>query len=134
MQQNVKVLLIRGLPGSGKTTMAKKMEGFVHFEADMFLEVDGVYIYDSSKVRSAHDWCLESTKAALERGDKVVVSNTFTKAWEIQPYVDLGFPFEVIEATGNWESIHGVPVEKIDLMRARWEPLPEILENLQIKK
>lgn len=113
--------------------MAKQMEGFRHFEADMFLEVDGVYVYDASKVRSAHTWCIGSAKAALARGENVVVSNTFSKAWEMQPYVDLGFPFEVIEATGKWKSVHDVPAEKIDLMISRWEPLSEVLNSLKIK-
>ncbi len=124
-----KIILIRGLPGSGKTTMAKQMEGFIHYEADMFLEVDGV-VYDQSKVSSAHDSCVEHAKAALEQGKNVVVSNTFAKAWEIKRYVDLGFPYEVIEAKGQWKNIHGVPDDKIEMMRARWESLEILLGKL----
>lgn len=127
-----KIILIRGLPGSGKSTMAKQMVGFMHFEADMFLEVDGVYVYDQSKVSKAHDWCVSSAKAALEAGQNVVVSNTFAKSWELQRYVDLGFPFEVIEATGKWPNVHGVPEDKIKAMKDRWEPLARVLKNLNL--
>ena len=49
------IVLIRGLPGTGKTTLAKTMEGYAHFEADIFLEVDGVYVYDPSRIKAAHD-------------------------------------------------------------------------------
>jgi adenylylsulfate kinase-like enzyme len=52
------LVLIRGLPGTGKSTRAKKMRDHLHLEADMFLMVDGVYVYDQSKVRAAHEQCL----------------------------------------------------------------------------
>jgi adenylate kinase family enzyme len=118
------IVLIRGLPGSGKTTLATRMGGYVHFEADMFLEVNGCYVYDAKKVPKAHDWCVASAKAALENGQNVVVSNTFAKVWELERYINLGFPFRIIEATGHWPNLHGVPDEKIAMMKARWEPLP----------
>jgi len=121
------IVLIRGLPGSGKSTMARQMVGYEHVEADQYLEVDGRYVYDAGKVRAAHDWCVAKAKAALESGRNVVVSNTFARLWEIQRYADLGYPLRVIEATGRWRSVHGVPMHKINAMRARWEALPSNL-------
>ena len=52
------LVLIRGLPGSGKSTIAKELAvtGFEHFEADMFFPVDGVYRYEASRIRHAHTW------------------------------------------------------------------------------
>jgi predicted kinase len=120
------IVLIRGIPGSGKTTMAKKMLGYHHLEADMYLEVNGRYVYNPSKVPKAHDWCVASAKAALEQGRNVVVSNTFAKKWELQRYIDLGFPFRIVEATGTWPNVHGVPKAIIEKMRARWEPLSKL--------
>jgi len=119
------IVLIRGLPGSGKSTLAKKMEGHVHLEADMFFVVDGLYRYDASKVRAAHDWCVAEAKKTLEGGSNVVVSNTFVKVWELQRYVDLGFPFRVVEMRGLWPNIHGVPEERIQLMTQQWQTLPK---------
>jgi len=49
------LLIVRGLPGSGKTVMAKKMTGYVHLEADMYFEVNGKYEYDRAKVGKAHE-------------------------------------------------------------------------------
>jgi len=121
------IVLIRGLPGSGKTEMAKKMVGYVHLEADMFLNVNGKYIYDPAKVREAHDWCVDSAKGALERGKNVVVANTFAKAWELERYTSLGYPVRIIEATGNWANVHGVPSKAIERMKERWDPLERVL-------
>ena len=100
------------------------MDGHQHLEADMFMEVDGIYVYDQAKNSAAHDWCVASAKKALEQGANVVVSNTFVKKWEMKRYIDLGFPFRIIEAKGQWGNIHGVPKNAIEMMTRKWESLP----------
>ena len=118
------VVIIRGLPGSGKSTLAKSMVDYQHFEADMYLEINGEYVFDATKITQAHDWCVASAKNALEKGANVVISNTFVKLWEIQRYIELGFPYKILELQGKWPNIHGVPIEMIDSMASRWEKLP----------
>lgn len=120
------IVLVRGLPGSGKSTYALSLfsQGYAHFEADMFLIVNGQYVYDKSKIGSAHDWCFSTAKAALENGRNVVVSNTFLKKWEMQRYIEIGYPFKVVEMNGEWKSIHGVPQATIDSMAKVKESIP----------
>lgn len=124
------LVLIRGLPGSGKTTMARSMapEGYKHIEADMFfVNEKGEYSYDREKVAAAHHWCLCETFRALSNGAKVVVSNTFTQRFEVEPYFEIaeifGIKSRIIEAKGNWENTHGVPATVVDDMRKRWETI-----------
>jgi predicted kinase len=112
--------LIRGLPGSGKSTMAQSM-GITHFEADMFFMKDGQYQFDHTKIKEAHEWCQNQTKEALDRGEQVVVSNTFVKKWEMQPYYDMCRDVSIITLTGNYGNIHGVPEEVVERMRSNWE-------------
>ena len=123
----MKLVLIRGLPGSGKSTMAKNMLGFEHYEADMFFERDGKYIYEPSKIKEAHEWCQRETFRALKNGGDVVVSNTFTRLFEMEPYFEMakifGIKPYIMEATGNWPNVHGVPTEVVDKMRQRWESM-----------
>lgn len=123
----MELVLIRGLPGSGKSTLAKSMAGHMHYEADMYFMNDGDYKFDPKLISDAHKWCQWWTKDNLLRNYSVVVSNTFTQKWEMQPYFDmaaeLGVPVRVIEATGNFQNIHGVPEAAIERMRARWEEL-----------
>lgn len=123
----MELVLIRGLPGSGKSTLARRMKGYAHYEADMFFERDGAYLYDRSKIADAHKWCQRKTKAALKDGKSVVVANTFTRKIEVNPYIaiaeSMGIPVRIVEATGNWPNVHGVPDEIVKRMRERWEEI-----------
>ena len=123
------LFLVRGIPGSGKSTKAKQLlkEGLAdaHFEADIYFEVNGEYVFDPSKIKDAHSWCQKETDKALAAGKSVVVSNTFVKKWETDIYFGLaakhGVEVEVIVATGNYQNVHGVPAEVLLRMKENWE-------------
>lgn len=123
----IKLILVRGLPGSGKSTFAKSRmrDGDVHLEADMWFYQDGCYSFDKSKLSEAHNWCLSQAKIALEKGQRVWVSNTFTTYRELQPYLelveDLGLKSYVYVARGSFSNIHKVPEDVITQMKNRWE-------------
>ncbi len=123
-----KLVLVRGLPGSGKSTLGKILEheGFVHLEADMYFEVDGEYKYDASKVGEAHRWCQNLTLASLKQGRDVVVTNTFTQLRELTPYLNMSSSVELIEAKGSWKNTHDVPDSKLIDMAKRWEPVQTV--------
>lgn len=130
------LVIVRGLPGSGKSTIAKSMALYEHYEADMFFtDSDGTYKYDRQLIGRAHEWCQRETFKALANGKRVVVSNTFTRLSEMQPYLDMAKTFGIepviIEAAGNWQSVHNVPAESIDRMRQRWEQIPTPHHNAQ---
>jgi predicted kinase len=115
MPDYAKLVLIRGLPGSGKTTMARTMTDYKHLETD------------SSQLQVAHNWCLSTVRKNLETGHKVVVANTFVMKWEMKPYIEmaeaLGIRYRVITATGNWKSLHSISLGTFKRMQDRWEAL-----------
>lgn len=126
-----KLLLIRGTPGSGKTTLAKTVyvpQGYVHLEADMFFERSGSYKFDPSQLGRAHTWCQFQTGKNLKEGKDVVVTNTFTTLKEIKDYISIAnlqkAELIVIHAQGNFQNVHGVPEDKLAAMKARWQPFP----------
>lgn len=124
--------LVRGLPGSGKTTLAKKLGGN-WVAADDFFVSDGQYCFDPEQLAMAHSWCEDCAKTMLAQKVDVAVHNTFSQRWEMQPYLqaakffksgltvidlyDAGLTDEQL-ATRN---THGVPLATIRQMRARWE-------------
>lgn len=66
-------------------------------------------------------------KAFLDEGRSVVVDNTNIEAWEPREYVrhaiHLGVKVEFVRAEGRYGNVHGVPAEKVEMMRARLERL-----------
>lgn len=125
MLSYIDLIIVRGLPGSGKSTLAKTFTDRVHYEADMYHIVDGVYSYDSSKNHLAHRWCLDSVYAALYSDQGVVVSNTFTEVVEISPYIEVVKSFnktyKILRCNNLYGSIHNVPQETITRMKNRFE-------------
>lgn len=120
------LILIRGLPGSGKSTLADKftMFDYVHIETDMYWDILGNK-FDPRQLKSAHNWCQNRTRQLLIDNYNVVVANTFTQRWEMQPYFDMADTYnatlQIIECKGNFKSIHNVPQHTINKMRIRWE-------------
>jgi predicted kinase len=120
-----KLILVRGLPGSGKTTYAKTLKKYILIEADTFFEDDnGWYNFDPKKLPEAHHFCKKVTKILLESGQNVVVANTFTQLWELQPYIDmaveLGLSYKIIRMNSTYENIHHVPEDTIKKMKDRF--------------
>lgn len=120
--------LIRGLPGSGKTTLAKKIKTSIHLEADMYMMQKGKYVFDRAKLGAAHTWCQDTTFIYLSNGYDVVVSNTFTKLKELVPYIEIaeqiGCDLIVYRLNNNYGSIHNIPEETIERMRQRFQAYP----------
>lgn len=115
--------LIRGVPGSGKTTYAKTLGIADHYEADMWFDQNGGY--DPAKINQAHEWCQRKAREAMEAGRPCVVANTFTRLWEMDYYraVAARLEYDVREVImrGEWPNVHGVPDEKVRQMRERFE-------------
>lgn len=131
--------IIRGVPGTGKSTLAKKMMGWhsnmCHKEADMYFErASGEYLFDRTKLGEAHNWCQTTTKNLLNLGVKIIVSNTFTTYREMAPYVEYaklnGIGLTLITMTKEYGSIHGVPEETMIKMRERFESHNNIREKI----
>lgn len=126
------LIIIRGLPGSGKTTKAKRLPpDIVHLETDQFwTDAEGNYNFDITRLEEAHTWCWRETKKHLQEGYTVAVSNTFTTFGEMDRYVRLAIDYQCGLVIHNCEfqfgSVHPVPSEVLERMKARWDPLDNI--------
>lgn len=99
-----KVFIMRGLPGSGKSSLATSIANGQELDvkstiisADNFFVKDGVYKFDKSKIKEAHKACLRAFIVALIDTDIhiVIVDNTNIRVWEYMPYFSLAEAFEV---------------------------------------
>lgn len=120
------LVLIRGLPGAGKTTLAKNVFiGYNYYDADMFINKDEPF--DRRNLTQAHNQCQSYVEQNLLNGFDTVVGNTFTRNWEMKPYVDMArelgvnlFVIAVENSHGN-QSIHNVPETTMKKMQDRFE-------------
>jgi predicted kinase len=126
------LILVRGLPGSGKSTFAKLLGG-IHIEADQYFMEGEHYKFDASKLPLAHTYCKTQCEAWMRTDgkqvnvDRIVVSNTFTQEWEMREYFVLAEKYGykvysiVVENRHGGVNIHNVPDEKMAQMRDRFQ-------------
>lgn len=138
--------LIRGLAGSGKTTLARNLllfyanwdEDVQHYMvcADDFFTIDGEYKFDPSRLGEAHDWCSgQAYRNMLNGNGVVIVHNTFSQRWEMEPYFEfakeLGYSVFVIECQNDFGSVHDVPDYVRERMASRWHTNPRNPEGIK---
>lgn len=127
------LFLLRGLPGAGKTTLAKSLGGS-WVEADhYFLNEEGKYEFDAAYIKNAHRYCQRQAEVWMMTDleslntDRIVVSNTFTQEWEMQPYYYIAEKYGyrvyslIVENRHGGINEHGVPEEKLVQMKQRFE-------------
>lgn len=98
----MKVIIMSGVSGSGKSTYIKK-----HYpeaavcSADHFFMVDGLYCFDQHKLPEAHGACLRKfIRLVCDDSDMrlsdttVVVDNTNTTVAEIAPYAAIALAYK----------------------------------------
>ena len=120
--------IVRGVPGSGKSTFAKQLTSNV-FEADQyFLDSEGNYNFDFTKIKDAHKDCQDNVRSAMQSSiSKIAVSNTFTQEWEMADYYQLAKEYGyrvfslVVENRHGGINIHECPEDKIEQMKNRFE-------------
>ena len=133
---NKKLYIVRGLPGSGKSTFAEALVGadFLVCEADKYFMVDGEYRFDGSKLKEAHESCRNLVETYMKDSlvndqwyREIAVSNTFTQEWEMQAYLDLAKKYGymvftvIVENRHGGVNQHGVPDEVLTKMKDRFE-------------
>jgi predicted kinase len=130
-----KLVVLRGLPGSGKSTVAKQLGGLVCSADDYFMR-DGEYKFDPFLLGKAHKDCRDTVELAMYNDHQLIVlDNTNTQKWEYEAYLDLakiyGYEVEIKVVGGLSDSdvevyharqTHGVPLKSLRKMAARFEP------------
>lgn len=112
MSTNNSLILLRGLPGSGKTTLAKVLSQnntYPVFSVDDFFtnELTGEYIFNFKDNHLAYKQCEELTEDAMKQQiPKIFVHNTFTLDWELEPFFKLASKFNYMLFVVTVENYH----------------------------
>ncbi len=130
------LFLIRGVPGSGKSTFANLLNQYaltmINLEADDFFTTYNKdtnsfdYNFNPTKLKEAHQWCQSTAMHFLEQGFNVSVSNTSVTEWEVGQYMDIAnatganFVSLIVENYHNGKNIHGCPDEKVQQMKRKF--------------
>jgi len=134
MQQikNQNIILVRGLPGSGKSSLAKLLSEngkYPVFSVDQyFTDSNGNYSFDHRQNHIAYDACKKNVLAEIMNGtEKIFVDNTFTIDWEMEPYFKMAaennclvYVFTV-ENYHNGTNVHGISDEQTRKMAEKYK-------------
>ena len=129
------LILLRGVPGSGKTTFANVILQQPNnnpqeiLSADDFFEGEnGEYNFDPTKLKEAHNYCqFRCSERMRQQKVRIVVANTFTQEWEMDEYFKMAERYNyrvhtiIVENRHGNENIHGVPNDKLQQMKNRFE-------------
>lgn len=133
------LVIMRGLPGSGKSHFARhRWKGALILSTDDYFNVGGHHHFDPGRLKLAHEWNEWRARQAMERGVPIVViDNTNTQLWEMEPYIHMGhdfkYPIEIVEPPNWWRgdapecfkrNIHGVSLEFLKRMNDKWQEIP----------
>ena len=131
LQTKKYLYLVRGLPGSGKTTLVNsiKQAGDVSVAADDFMVNDGgEYVFDWRKLGDSHKSTQRTVEDSMKENiTRIFVHNTFIKEEESKPYFDLARKYTyqvfsiIVENRHGGESIRAVPTETLEKYRQRFE-------------
>lgn len=133
MQTQKSIILLRGLPGSGKSTLAKVLSEHGKYPItaidDYFTDkATGEYNFEFQNNHLAYKQCEEQTASFAKQGaDKIIVDNTFTLAWEMEPYFKISKDYNytlfvvTVEKHHDGTNIHNVSDEQLKKMAEKYK-------------
>jgi predicted kinase len=126
------VIILRGLPGSGKSTVGELFESHYNVSMDHFWTKDGEeYAFDYSRLAEAIEWTQQRFLTFLRSGppDLIIVDNVSYAKEHFQFFIDEAKKHDAVVHVVHVErpldelnSLHDIPRGKVMVMAAKWEP------------
>lgn len=136
------LFILRGLPGNGKTTVAEMLshgnKNTICTADDFLINENGDYEFTPERSKNAHILNQDKCKKLMEHEQLfIIIANTNTTEYEMQPYIDMGENYEymihyiIVENRHNGLSSHEVPISTYNKMFSRFsiQILPKSIEK-----
>ena len=122
------LILVRGVSGAGKSTIAPMFKNAVLVSTDdFFLDEYGEYVFDANSLVINHQFCQIAVKMMMkDKEELIVVHNTFTADWEMDAYFDLarehGYAVHtiIVENRHGSKNVHDVPQDVVKAQKERF--------------
>jgi predicted kinase len=126
------LFLLRGLPGSGKSTIANALSEsgkYPVFSVDDYFtnQTTDTYHFKFDENHIAYKQCESNTEKSMqEQAPKIFIANTFTLGWEIEPYFKLASKYNykifvlTVENYHGYKNIHDVSQSQIEKMAEKY--------------
>lgn len=119
--QMTNFVIIRGLPGSGKTTFAKtNFQNYLHYDLDyLFCDINANYRYEEQIRPIAEQLLYQLVSTALCKKESVVLTEVFPTKDSLHLYMELAAyhnlqPTIITLTNSSYDSIHNVPKHVFD--------------------
>lgn len=131
--QEKHLIILRGLPGAGKTTLANILSEkgkYPIFSIDDYFtdKQTEEYHFEFSENHIAYKDCLENCENAMKKNEtKIILHNVFSMEWEIKPYFELAKKYDYIlhiasvENYHNSNNTHAITKEQIKKMASKYK-------------
>ena len=131
MQVKKSLVIVRGVPGAGKSTFAELISGGdtdIICTADDYFMQDGEYKWDAAKLGEAHKSCQEKCESLMQKSARlVIVANTSVRGQDFEPYMKLAEQYGyqtfsvIVENRHGNDNVHNVPDDKVESMKRKFQ-------------
>eukprot|EP00826_Nyctotherus_ovalis_P056470 TRINITY_DN7630_c0_g1_i2.p1 TRINITY_DN7630_c0_g1~~TRINITY_DN7630_c0_g1_i2.p1 ORF type:complete len:165 (-),score=77.65 TRINITY_DN7630_c0_g1_i2:145-639(-) len=139
MEKSKFCFIMRGIPGSGKTIVAKKLienGGVIHTPGVHFVDKEGGVNYDPSRLSDIKEKTFKAFCASVEKGQEVVVlddSNLTSREYFhfLKKARDAGYLVAVVDMVqpdieeAQKRNSYGIDKKALNEMATKWEPFIE---------
>lgn len=126
MNSDTNLIIIRGIPGCGKSSFAELLGSYV-CTADDYHMKNGKYVWKAENANMAHLKCQAKVEEGMKLGfRKIIVANTSTTEKELKPYFNLAKKYNyrvfsiIVENRHGGKNTHNVSPEIISKMVERF--------------
>ncbi len=139
--QETTVVILRGVPGSGKSFLATNSIEYRNdpsqlavCSADEYFIKDGVYKFVPELIPDAHEYCLQKFLRLVSNSKFVIVDNTNSQLWEYQIYkylceilhicvhvLEIPCPTNFIASKFRSRNVHNIDSTAVKNTMQRWE-------------